>query len=372
MPARSVPFFDYPFVFKQHADDFLAIFRHVGLRGAFILQQELAEFEQRLAAYSGAAFALGVGNATDGLLLALRAAGIRPGDEVIFCSHTMVATAAAIHFCDAVPVPVECGPDHLIDPAAVAAAVTPRTRAILPTQLNGRVCDMATLQTIAARHHLLIIEDAAQALGARFRGRQAGTFGLAAALSFYPAKTLGALGDAGALLTDDEQMAERLHLLRDHGRDASGEVISWGLNSRLDNLQAAILDYKLQRYDSEIAHRRTLAAHYQTLLGDVGELYLPPAPDSDSDHFDIYQNYEIEAERRDELRAALSSAGVGTLIQWGGKAVHQWPGLGFSVHLPFTEQMMARSLLLPLNRSLSPADVEYVAGTIRRFYGYPS
>ncbi len=154
MNKQSVPFFNYPSVFLQSEDAFLDVVRDIGRRGAFILQKDLEDFERHLAEFLGASHVLGVGNATDGLLIVLRAAGIRPGDEVIFCSHTMVATAAAIHFAGATPVPVECGPDHLIDPAAVEGATTARTKAILPTQLNGRTCDMDALQAIADKHGL--------------------------------------------------------------------------------------------------------------------------------------------------------------------------------------------------------------------------
>jgi len=161
----AVPFFNYPSVFKQEQDEMLRVFSDVGNRGAFILQRDLEEFEHSLAAFLGARHSLGVGNATDGLHFAVRAAGIGQGDEVIVSSHTMIATAAAVHFAGAVPVPVECGPDHLIDPAAVEAAVNSKTRAIMPTQLNGRTCDMTAIQSIADKHGLLIIEDAAQALG---------------------------------------------------------------------------------------------------------------------------------------------------------------------------------------------------------------
>ena len=370
MNARTVPFFNYPHVFMSQEEAYIAIFRGIGRRGAFIAQRDMRDFEQHLAAFTGARHVLGFSNATDGLHAALRAAGIGPGDEVIFCSHTMVATAAAIHFAGATPVPVECGPDHLMDPDAAAAAVTPHTRALLPTQLNGRTCDMESLQAIADRHGLLIIEDAAQALGSRFKGQQAGTFGIASAISFYPAKTLGCLGDGGAVLTNDDAICRKMFLLRDHGRDETGEVVTWGLNTRLDNLQAAFLDFKLAHYGEEIGRRREIAGMYQSLLGDVGELTLPPAPGSDPDHFDIFQNYEIEAENRDDLRAHLKTHGVGTLIQWGGKAVHQFAGLGFMVKLPNTERMMTRCIMLPLNTSLTDDDVSYVASIIRQFYGY--
>jgi dTDP-4-amino-4,6-dideoxygalactose transaminase len=369
--ARSIPFFDYPKLFLPEEAELIAIFRDVGLRGAFILQEDLARFERNLAAYAGVKYALGVGNATDGLHFALRAAGIGPGDEVIFCSHTMVATAAAIHFAGATPVPVECGDDHLIDGCAADKAVTPRTRAILPTQLNGRTADMQVLNSIAKRHNLVIIEDAAQALGSRFRGRAAGSFGVASAISFFPAKTLGCLGDGGAVLTNDDDLYERVVQLRDHGRGADGEIVSWGLNSRLDNLQAAILDFRLASYDTAVERRRSLARVYQDRLHTIEPLKLPPGPshrEPDPEHFDVFQNYEIEADRRDELRAFLKARQIGTLLPWGGKAVHQWARLRFATHLPFTERLFERILLLPLNLSLTEDDVHHICNTIEDFY----
>ena len=367
---RSVPFFDYPSVFTAHQEKFVSIFREVGQAGAFILQRHLTHFEENLAAFTGARHALGVGNATDGLLFALRAAGAGPGHEVILSSHTMVATAAAVHFAGATPVPVDCGADHLIDPAAVEAAITPATYAILPTQLNGRVCDMDALIEIARRKGLLLIEDAAQALGAKFKGRSAGTFGIAGAISFYPAKVLGCFGDGGAVTTNDSRIAERISEMRDHGRDREGRIVSWGMNSRLDNLQAALLDAQLIRYRDVIRRRRRLAAMYDERLRAVVELRLPPPPASDPDRFDIYQNYEIEAERRDELQVCLRSRGVGTLIPWGGQAIHQLRALGFSKELPRTDNLFEKLLLLPLNLAMEDADLEYVCEVIGHFYGY--
>jgi dTDP-4-amino-4,6-dideoxygalactose transaminase len=367
-PTRVVPFFNYPAVFTSDEDKLVKTFREVCRRGAFILQNDLASFEHQVAEYVGAKHVVGMANATDALHFAVRAAGIGPGDEVIFCSHTMVATPASVHFAGATPVPVECGPDHLIDPASVAAAVTCRTKAIIPTHLNGRVADMGALQEIADRHNLIIIEDAAQALGARYKGKCAGTFGVAGCVSFYPAKTLGCLGDGGCLIVNDDDIYETVRLMRDHGRSDSGDVVIWGLNSRLDNLQAAILNVKMRSYAGQVARRRALASIYDDQLKEVDGLRLPPAPESNPDHFDIFQNYEIEADNRDQLRAYLESNGVGTLIQWGGKAVHQFPKLGFSGHLPYTEGLFKRLLLLPLNTSLSDEDVAYVCGCIKRFY----
>ena len=246
--------------------------------------------------------------------------------------------------------------------------MTPRTRAIMPTQLNGRTADMDALQTIADQHGLVIIEDSAQALGSQYKRRCAGTFGLAGCISFYPAKTLGCLGDGGCLITNDDAVYEKTLLLRDHGRNSSGEVVTWGLNSRLDNLQAAILNKKFDRYEQDVTRRREIALLYEENLKDVEGLALPPAPGSEPDHYDIFQNYEIEADRRDELKAYLGERGVGTLIQWGGKAVHQFPALGFSQSLPYTESLFERLLMLPMNTSLTDDDVLYVADTVKNFY----
>jgi dTDP-4-amino-4,6-dideoxygalactose transaminase len=366
--ARALPFFPYPQVFLQEEEDLVGIFRDVGRRGAFIEQEDLRRFEANLARFMGARRVIGVANATDGLLIALRAAGVEPGTEVIFSSHTMVATAAAIHFAGAIPVPVECGPDHLMDPQAAAAAITPRTSAILPTQLNGRTADMEALAWLASRHGLLMVEDAAQALGSRFAGQCAGTFGAAAALSFFPAKVLGCLGDGGAVIANGEGVAERARTLHDHGRDGHGNVISWGFNSRLDNLQAAILDYRLLKYDAVIARRRELARAYEAALEGVAEVVRPPGPDADEARFDVYQNYEIEADQRDRLREFLTARGVGTLVPWSGKAVHQWDALGLQARLPATERLFERVLLLPMHAWLTDDDVAMLAAAVREFY----
>jgi len=366
---KSVPFFNYPHVFTASEDRFIDTFRSVGRRGAFIMQKDLVDFERNLAAYTGAKYAVGVANATDGLQMAFQAGGLKPSEEVIICSHTMVATAAAVHYAGGVPVPVEAGPDHLIDVASIRAAITSRTRAICPTQLNGRTCDMDAIMALAKEHHLDVYEDAAQALGSKFKGKSAGTFGRAACISFYPAKVLGCLGDGGAVLTNEDEIYAKLLLLRDHGRDHTGEVVLWGLNSRLDNLEAAYLDFQLKDYPGVVARRRNIATLYQQRLGSCPQVKLPAAPGAEANHFDIFQNYEIEAEQRDALKDYLKSRGIGTLIQWGGKAVHQFKKLGFSQQLPATDALFTRLLMLPMNMALSDEDVNYVADCIVEFYG---
>lgn len=197
---HNVPFFNYSRAYTDDREDLLKIIDDVGNRGAFIMQQDLRNFEFTLAQYSGSKYAVGVANATDGLELALMAIGLKPGDEVICCSHTMLATAASIKTAGGIPIPVELGEDNLIDPSAVESAINSRTVGVMPTQLNGRTCDMDKIMTIANKNRLFVVEDAAQALGSRFKGKHAGTFGQAAAISFFPAKVLGCLGDGGVSL----------------------------------------------------------------------------------------------------------------------------------------------------------------------------
>lgn len=368
MPIKSIPFFDYPRLYLDRRQEFLNVFDQVSSRGAFILQKDVSQFESNLASYTSSQYAVGVANATDGLELAWMSIHLRPGDEVICCSHTMLATASAIKMAGGTPVPVELGSDNLIDPDAILDAINPRTVGIMPTQLNGRTCDMNLIMDIASRYKLFVVEDAAQALGSTFKGKHAGTFGDASAISFFPAKVLGCFGDAGAVLTQDNSLYQRIYQLHDHGRDPNGDVISWGRNSRLDNLQAAFLNMLLPDYPKVIARRRSIAAIYHQRLSSLEELQLPPAPDSSDDHFDVYQNYEMQAENRDSLKIFLNENGIGTLIQWGGKGVHQWKRLGLNYILPKTERFFERCIMLPMNMFISDDDVHYICDVVAQFY----
>ncbi len=365
---KIIPFFNYPALFYKQEEGIMDTFKDVLSRGAYILQKDLIEFEESLKKFLNVKHAFGVADGTNALILSLRAAGIGQGDEVIMCSHTYIATAASAHFVGATPVLVECGADHMIDPVKVEEAVTEKTKVIMPTQLNGRTSDMDALQSIADKYKLIIIEDSAQALGSKYKGKNAGTFGVAGTFSFYPAKVLGCFGDGGAVVTNDDKIAEQISLLRDHGRDEDGEVIAWGTNSRLDNVQAAILNFKMKTFNEDIARRRAIASMYQVALENIKEIILPPGPD-DGDHFDVYQNYELEAEKRDALKVYLGDRGVGTIIQWAGKAVHQFQGLGFDkVKLPVVERMTDHFLMLPMHTALTDDDVKYICDCIRDFY----
>lgn len=366
---KSVPFFEYPRAYLDDKEMIISTIDEVCSRGAFIMQKELESFERNLAKYSGAEYAIGVANGTDAMELAWSAIGLKPGDEVIISAHTMLATASAIKLAGGVPVPVDIGDDWMMDHEACETAITSRTVAIAPTQLNGRTCNMEVILRVANDHNLMVFEDAAQALGSRFDGQMAGTFGFAGSYSFYPAKVLGSLGDGGALITNDESIYDRVYQLHDHGRDQNGEVQCWGRNSRLDNVQAALLDKRLADYEAVIERRRHLAGIYQDRLCNLDMIKLPPGPSNAGPHFDVYQNYEICAARRDELRRFLSENGVGTIIQWGGQAIHQFPKLGVDANLPKVEEFFEKCLLLPMNTFLTDDDVHYVCDCIGRFYG---
>lgn len=366
--STQVPFFEYPRLWLDEKDQLLSIIDEVSSSGGFIMQKSVSDFESDLAAYTGSNYSVGVGNATDGMEIFLEAIGLNQGDEIIISSHTMLATASAVKVAGGVPVPVDIGPDNLISVQAIEDAITTSTVGIMPTQLNGRVCDMDSILAIANKHKLFVVEDAAQALGARYKGQHAGTFGLASAISFFPAKVLGCIGDAGGVLVNDTDLYHQIFQLHDHGRDVDGKVRRWGRNSRLDNIQAAILSYKLKNYENVIARRRKIAQMYQDNLGSLVQLQLPEAPSVTSDNFDVYQNYELQADRRDELKNYLNEKNIGTLIQWGGTAVHQFKQLGFDQVLPNTERFFERCIMLPMNVFISDSDVGYICESVLEFY----
>jgi dTDP-4-amino-4,6-dideoxygalactose transaminase len=300
------------------------------------------------------------------LRLTLEALGIGEGDEVITVAHTFVATMAAIHHVGASPVLVDVGDDRNMNVDLIEAAITARTRAIMPVHLDGRLCRMDRVMEIAAKHSLIVVEDAAQALGASYNGTRGGAFGVAGAFSFYPAKLLGAYGDAGAVVTSDARLAERLRALRDHGRISKSDLNGWGWNCRLDNLQAAVLDLKLKKLPEWIGKRRQLAAIYDEALADLPQVKRPPAPDH-SPYFDIFQNYVIEAERRDELARHLTERKIETMVSWPKPMHHQPIGLDHFT-LPRTEALSGRVISLPLTTELDQEQILTVGDSIREFY----
>jgi dTDP-4-amino-4,6-dideoxygalactose transaminase len=368
----KVPFFDWAGFFNERKDEFSNIMIETASRGGFILQRDVDEFEANLAKFIGVKHVIGCSDGTNAILLGLRASGVKPGDEIIVPSHSFIAAIQSIHFAGATAVPVELlGHDWLVDPDAIEAAITPRTTAIMPVHVNGRVCQMDVIMDIAKRRGLAVYEDSAQAAGAKLDGIGAGCWGQWGTYSFYPSKTLGCFGDAGALVTNDDDIAETVRAMRNHGANREKmiplDVAVWGTNCRLDNIHAAILNYKLTYYAEAIARRREIAARYDAAFQGISELRLPPAPDADSRFFDIYQNYELCLDRRDELRRYLSDHNIGTIVQWGGFGIHQLKGLGFTQECPKTDRFFETSLLLPMNHILTDAQVEHVIETVLSF-----
>jgi dTDP-4-amino-4,6-dideoxygalactose transaminase len=337
--------------------------------GWYILGPEVEAFEQQFAAYHQRAAAVAVANGTDAIELALRAAGIGQGDEVITVAHTAIATVVAIERAGAKPVLVDIDPQtYTIAADAVEAAITPRTKALVPVHIYGQTADLTRLVAIAEKHHLLLLEDCAQAHGAKWQGRLAGTFGQVASFSFYPTKNVGAYGDGGAVLTDDLQMAERLRRLRNYGQKSRYHAIERGMNSRMDEVQGAILAVKLCYLDAQNAERQRQAALYAAQLHAVPALTLPYGQ-TDANH--IYHLYVIRLAQRDALQRALAEHGIQTLIHYP-IPIHRQEShhdLGYGVgSLPVTERIAQEILSLPLYIGLTDEQNERIATAIKGFF----
>ena len=365
----KVPFVNYPAHYHTMEKELDAAIKEVLSRGDLILRDQLRQFENSIASFLGVDYAIGVNSGTDALYLSLKAAGVGSGDEIITVAHTFVATVAVIVHCGAAPVLVDVGDDYNMDLDQLEQAITPRTRAIILVHLNGRLCDMERLMSIAGKHNLIVIEDAAQALGASFDGKKAGAFGLTGCFSFYPAKILGGVGDGGMVVTNNGEIAEEIRLLRDHGqRRETGDILCFGFNSRLDNLQAAILNVKLKHLPLWIERRRELANLYHQGLKDLPYLKLPPPPQSNNRYFDVFTNYVVRAQERDKLASHLRECGIEVLISWP-KPMHHHKALGLNhFHLSRTEQISREVLSLPLIPEISNEQVEYVIESVHRFY----
>ncbi len=367
----NVPFVDLPRQIAPYLKEIRTVLDEVVFRRAdFIMRDDLLEFEKRFAKFTGTRFAIGVGNGSDALNLSMKVLGIGEGDEVITVSHTFVATLAAIVHAGAKPVLADVGGDHVLDPAQLKRLITRKTRAIIPVHLNGRVCDMGEILSLAREHGLHVVEDSAQSIGAAYRGKRAGSFGILSTNSFYPFKTLGCFGDGGAITTDSEELAYKLRCLRDNGQDRErGEILYWGWNSRLDNLQAAILTVMLGHIDELIERRRQVAQLYWDELSSIPELTLPLPPAKETDRFNPFQNYVLQCARRDELVAHLKKEGIGVLISWP-KPTHHHPALNLAhFSLPVTERLSREVVSIPMHPVLTDAEVKQVTGTIKRFFG---
>jgi dTDP-4-amino-4,6-dideoxygalactose transaminase len=337
--------------------------------GQFILGDEVSTFERRFARLCQTRFAVGVNSGTDALILALRALGIGPGDEVITVPNSFVSSTTCIVLAGARPVFVDVRDDYNIDPAQIESAITPRTKAILPVHLTGRPADMDPILETARTHRLFVVEDCAQAVLAEYRSQRVGSFGTIGCFSLHPLKTLNACGDGGVLTTDDEALYERLRTLRNIGLQTRDDCVYWGLNSRLDTIQAAMLLVKMKYVEAWTEKRRVNAAFYRKALAGIPGLKVP-----DDRPFEkaVYHTFVIQAERRDELKQYLAENGVGSSIHYPIPIHLQEAarGLGYGPgRFPVTERQAEHILSLPVYPELTISELEYIVRTIKAFYG---
>jgi dTDP-4-amino-4,6-dideoxygalactose transaminase len=365
----SIPLVNLTRQYEKLAADIDEAIREVCARGDFILGRAVTDFELAFAEYIGAKHCVGVASGTDALHLILRALGIGPGDEVIVPGNTFIATAQAVWCAGAVPVLVDCD-EHTatIDVAAAAAAVTARTKAILPVHLYGQPADLDPLLALARTHGLQVIEDAAQAHGAAYKGRNCGTIGAAAAFSFYPGKNLGAYGDAGAITTNDEGLARELRMLRNWGSPVKYVHTRMGFNSRLDTIQAAVLGVKLQYLDDWNERRNELARRYRRTLQAAGTRLRPisEAPWTSRHAYHLFV-VRADAVERDRLVQNLQARGIGAAIHYP-IAIHQQEGFreafGRDLRLPVVERLSSEVFSLPLCPDLLDAEADVVMGEL--------
>lgn len=363
----NVPYLNLNPVYDDLRAELDAAYHRVMHSGRYLLGPELEQFESAFASYCGAAHCVGVANGLDALHLILRAYGIGPGDEVLVPTHTFIATWLAVSYAGATPVPVEPDPQTFnIAPSRIEPAITPRTKAIMPVHLYGQPADMDPILALARRHNLKVIEDNAQAHGARYKGRRTGSLADAAATSFYPAKNLGAFADGGAVTTNDAALAERLRALRNYGSQKKYDHACLGFNSRLDELQAAFLRVKLAHLDEWNARRRNLACRYLNELSGVPSLQLPFVPEWAEP---VWHIFPVRHARRDQLQSSLANAGVGTLIHYpipphlsGAYArAADKPN-----HFPIAEEIAKTELSLPLHPHLQPQQQDFVIEALHR------
>jgi dTDP-4-amino-4,6-dideoxygalactose transaminase len=378
----GVPFFTQAASFDAWWPEITRHLNDVFDRGKFSHGRKVEQLEQAIAEYTGARFAVAVNNGTDALTLLLRAAGVGPGDEVVVPAFTFVASASSVALAGARPVFADIDPvTYGIDPDSAAAAVTPRTTAIMPVHLFNQLCDMAGVLEVASRHQLTVLEDSAEAIGMRWDGKHAGLLGAGGVLSFFPTKTLGAIGDAGMIITDDPELAERAGMLRHHGR--IGRTIDHiagisnlsgasGTNSKMDDIQAAVLLAKLPHLDNDIAKRARLAAAYdERLRGVPGVLKTPTVVPRPVPADPVHYVYLIEAERRDDLVAHLTAQGIGTEVYYP-VPLHAQPvfaDLGYRAgQFPHAEAACRQTVGLPFYADLTDDGVDRVSEAIREFY----
>lgn len=364
---RKVRFVDPGRLYQTIKGEIDQAYSDVMTHGDLIDRGQLKDFEEHLAAFVGAKYAVGLNSGYDALHMSLRAAGIGPGDEVIVPAHTFVATCSAVVNAGATPVLVDVTDDFNIDVTKIEPAITSRTRGIIPVHLSGWMADMPAVMAIAKTHNLVVVEDACQSLGSSINGKRAGSWGRTGCWSFYPFKILGGYGDGGAITTDDEEVARFARRMRYNGEDRdSGEYVGHGFTCLLDNMQAAFLDVKLRHLPSWILRRKAIAERYHRALSDIPDLMLPHYNRAGFDH--VYQNYTLRSRQGNAFSEHMKQNGVEVLTQFR-KPYYRHEGLklvdrGF----PVTEAISREVCSLPMTVEIGDDEVEYVIQVVRAFY----
>lgn len=367
--TMNIPFLSFQGMHQPLKKDILSAIEQVYDSHWYIMGNALKQFEEHYAAYSKTKFCVGVANGLDALVIALRALGIGQGDEVIVPSNTYIASWLAVSYVGATPVPVEPVEDTFnLDPDRIEEAIGPRTKAIMPVHLYGQSCEMHRIMAIAKAHQLFVVEDNAQSQGARCDNKLTGSFGDINGTSFYPGKNLGALGDAGAITTNSEELAHKAAVIRNYGSQKKYYNETRGINSRLDELQAAVLDVKLKHLNHWNAERIEIAGKYNQLLSGVGDIKLPLLS-SHCTH--VYHLYVIRSTKRDALQEHLNKHNIGTLIHYPIPPHLQeaYQDMGFKKgQFPLAEKMALSNLSLPIYPGLKNAQIEYVAEQVKAFF----
>lgn len=364
---RRVPYVNFPAQYAEERDEIIALVDDVFSKGEFVGGKYVDQIEEEIAAAVGVKHAITLNSGTDALILAMKGFCIGLGDEVITPPNSFVASTAAITAVGAKPVFVDVKPDQNIDPALIEAAITDRTRAIMPVHLTGRVAEMDRIMEIAERHGLKVIEDAAQSFGSRYQNVMSGAIGHAGCFSAHPLKNLNAAGDAGFITTDDDELSEYARLQRNHGLKDRETVVTWGSVSRMDNLQAAFLTMRLKRTDTVFKKRRANVQMYRDLLKDI-DIFIPPCAQAE---FNTFHTFVVQVERRDALRAHLAERGIETAVHYP-VPIHLQPAAQSLNHktgeFPMTEHQASRIVSLPVHQFLSDDDLRYVVANIETFY----
>jgi dTDP-4-amino-4,6-dideoxygalactose transaminase len=368
MTEITVPFIDLKQRYAEEREELLACVERVLAKGHFVLTPEVAEFEERVTKFTGAKHCIGLNSGTDALYIGLWALGIGAGDEVITTPISFVASTGSIVQAGATPVYADVRDDQNIDPAEIEKKITSRTKAIMPVHWGGRIADMDPILDIAKRHGLHVIEDAAQSMGAYYKGRHGGRFGAVSAFSCHPLKNLNAIGDGGFMLTDDDEIARKSRLYRNHGLQDRDTCVFYGINSRLDVIHAEVLSFRLGRLKEVVERRRKNVNLYRQLI-KAKEVFIPPCKPHEENAFVMLIT---QAERRDELQAHLSKRGVQSLVYYGTPLHLQPAAARFGYKrgdFPVAERQAARVLALPHHQNLSDDQVRYVADAVNAFYG---